>query len=143
MGLTVSAIIETYTRGRFTVTDDPREVRRTLRIGVEKGLPCVAFTAPSGRTIVVHQDEVRRVRAAQEMRPWARKTAAVLALALVVIPLYIAGTCGMALGGYALLSELFGHGNEILVPGWVFFPGAAAFYMGGLVGVLAADTLGL
>lgn len=138
----MSAIIETHTRGRYHVTETPAEVRRELRHSAELGCGAT-FTTTGGHVTAIHLREVRNVRRPHQHRPWARRVAATAALLLIVVPCYIAGTAAVSLGGYAFLGELFGHGSELGVAGWLVFPGFAVWWTGGAVGHWAMDTLGI
>jgi hypothetical protein len=138
----MSAIIETHTRGRFHVTDHPRDVRRDLRHAAEHDYSLV-YPTVRGKLVEIHAREVKRIRPPHESRPWVRKTVALLATILLCVPLLIGGTALMALGGYALLSGLFGNGADVNMEWWHFFVGLAAWYSAGAVGTWAADVFGI
>jgi hypothetical protein len=138
----MSAIIETHTRGSFTVLETPRDARMIAQSATITGRRA-RYLTPAGQVVTLHHHDIKRIRDPGTMRPWARKTAGWLALLLVCFPLLIAGTALIALGAFGAWGAVFGQSDEINVSGWLLLPGVCAWYLSGFIGVHAADTIGL
>lgn len=136
----MSTIIETYNRGRFHVDDNPQHVRQTLREHAAIPL-AAAFRTTNGQLIFLRYGEVKRIRYPRTVPGWLRKLGAIVGIALLVVPCYLAGTAMISLGGYAFVSELFGHGADVTPPGWLLLPGLVTWYAGGAIGTIAMDVL--
>ncbi len=137
----MSAIIETHTRGQFTVLETARDARMIAQSAAITGRRA-RYLTPAGQVVTLHHHDIKRIRDPGTMRPWARKTAGWGALLLVCFPLLVAGTAMLALGAFAAWGAVFGQSDEINVSGWLLLPGLAAWYASGWIGVLAADTIG-